>query len=190
MPNLTPEDFDISDLYHPSGKYTPEEKLRAVNAYLVTGSSIQAGKVAGIPHYTIRKWKQEATWWPETVQELRKQLQDKLDGLLTGVIHDCIENLAERVTKGEQTITKDGRIVTKKVSARDLAIIAGTMFDKRALIRGDPTSRHEKISIESQLTQIAHKLEDWTRQINAKTINGKVEKEPIEDGVFEEARGK
>jgi transposase-like protein len=169
--------LDLNDLYAPNGKYSPEEKLYAVVCFMVEGNSIAAGKRSGINPATIRWWKTESTWWDDAMKEARRRYQDALDGKLTKVVHEGADAILERIENGDEVITKDGDIERKRLGARDLAIIVGTMYDKRALLRGDPTSNPggKNTSLENlakQFENFAHKLEQSGNL--AKPIEGKV----------------
>ena len=133
-------ELDLNDLYAANGKYTPEEKLYAVVAYMVEGNSVRASKRTGIPADTIRWWKNNAPWWNDAMKEGRRQYQDQLDAHLTRIIHKGAEEVAERLEKGDEIVTKDGDVRRKKMAGRDVATTMAILYDKRALLRGDPTS--------------------------------------------------
>ena len=81
-------------------------------------------------------------------------------------ILDRLENGDIKPMKG-----KDGiQYVSHPVTARDAAQVASLMADKRALMRGDPTSRVEKTSTD-RLVELAKEFEKFA---SAKTIEGEV----------------
>lgn len=140
-----------------------EDRLNAAIAWLITGDSESAGKLCNIPGRTIREW-QKTSWWEEILLEARTIKQKELDAIWTGLIHLATSSLRERITKGDPSITKGGEVIYTPVKAKDLAIITSIAVDKRALMRNQPTSRVEKITIEEKLTRIGDKLAELDSQ--------------------------
>lgn len=168
--------LDLNELYSPHSKYTPEQKMYAVVAYMVTGSSIKAEKMTGIDASTIRWWKTKSEWWDKALAEARRTKQDALDAHLTGLIHRSAEEFEDRLLNGDEVVDKYGDTHRKKMSGRDIATTLGILFDKRALIRGDPTSNSGASS--SQLKDLSQKFEDFAHKMResgnmAKPIEGK-----------------
>lgn len=165
----------LSDLYHPSDKWSVEDKVRAATAMMIRGNSKRASADTGIPDSTIRWWATKSSWWPSLMKQVRKDKQEELDALQTDILHKTIGQLAERVEKGEEVVTKDGDIVHRGIGARDLAIIHGTIYDKRALLRGDPTSKTER-SDSDAIEELGRRFEKFAEQMK---ISGNMAK-PIE----------
>lgn len=167
-------DLELRDLYAHNGKYTPEEKIQAVMAYMVTGTSRKASKICGVPEGTIRWWKADSLWWDDTMKECRRKKQDELDAMTTDVIHKAIEQIGERITHGNKKTTKDGELYTAPLTATELAMVAGIVFDKRQLIRGDPTSSVHTASDNEKLDKLREEFQNMAQQVqgyNAKVIN-------------------
>ena len=158
----------LKDLYSANGPYTPEEKLGACMAYVVTGSDREASKMTGIPSATIRYWKASAPWWPDTIAKLRKQKQDELDGRLTKVIHQAVDEIEDRLSNGDEVLGKDNVILKKKMAGRDIAISMGALFDKRQMIRGDPTSISAKGTTADQLKEIMTEFKQLASDIRSR----------------------
>ena len=168
--------IELSDLYHPNSKWTPEQKLAAVTQYVLTGSSKRAAAVCDVPASTIRWWKQDASWWPDLVTKVRKEQDDKVSALFAEAREKALNSLVDRITKGDEVLDKDGNINFRAVSARDLATIAGITHDKEALIRGNPTSRTAR-SESDALDALANKFEQFANTMKesgnlAKPIEG------------------
>lgn len=169
-------ELDLNDLYAKNSKYPPEQKLYAVLCYMVDGTSIKAGKRSGVDPATIRWWKSEAVWWEPALKELRRQYQDKLDANLTRLIHTVSTEIEDRILNGDERANKDGEIYNIKVSAKEMATILGILYDKRALLRGDPTSNPGKGN-NSQLDSLTKRFEDFAQKMKdsgnmAKPIEG------------------
>lgn len=144
-----------------------EDKIRAAFAYIITGNSQEASAICGIPDRTIREWS-EHTWWSDLINEAKITKNAELDALYTRIIDKAVRGVEDRVTNGDESVTKDGGTVRKAVSGRDLAIIAATFQDKRAIIRGEPTSISKRISERDRLQEIAAGLESVAEGISEK----------------------
>lgn len=177
-------DIELHDLYAANGKYTPEQKVEAVMAYLVTGTSRKASKICEVPEGTIRWWKKAAVWWMDVYDECKKKKQEELDASFTNVIHEGVEILADRMKNGDsKLVAKTGDVVNIPMSGRDVAISLAVMFDKRQLLRGEATSRSEKVSETDRLDKLQQQFEKMAQEVhgyNAKTIEG-VEYDPVKE---------
>lgn len=141
-----------------NNKWSLEDKIRAAFAYIITGNTVDAASICGIPDRTIREWT-ETTWWSDLVLEAKHSKNTELDALYTRIIEQAVKGVEERITFGDEVVTKDGDKVRKAIPARDLSIIAATFQDKRAIIRGEPTSISKRISESDRLKEIASGLE-------------------------------
>lgn len=173
-------DIELRDLYASNGKYTPEQKVQAVMAYMVTGTSRKASKICDIPEATIRWWKASSSWWQDVMSECRRKKQDELDAAFTNIIELGTEGVEDRLKNGNTVIDKHGDIHQIPMSGKDIAWILGVIFDKRQLLRGDPTSRVERITEQDRLDKLQRQFEDMYNKVNAKEITN-VEYEEIPD---------
>lgn len=145
-----------------TSKYTIEERVMAVTYYAITGSSLQASKHMAAanttcPASTIREWKNNSTWWKPLLTEVRKAKQDELDGKLTDIIMAGTEALRDRLENGNVKYdSRTGEQYRIPLTSGELAKdTIGIMFDKRALLRGDPTQRIERTSTDEHLKMLA-----------------------------------
>jgi len=166
---------------HPSfyqGRIKSADKFIAVAAYIVHGSARKASKYMGgrVKAATIYKWRHEARWWPEVEQAVKKAQGFHLDHLATTVIHEAGEAQLDRIRNGDEKLDKNGEIVRVGVSGRDLAQIQTQAFNMRALQRGDPTSRSEKVTQDDRLKQLEEKFRSFggdAKVIDAEVIEDK-----------------
>lgn len=184
--NIPDEDetlsLELSNLYSPQSKYTPEEKIEVVMCYFLTGTSRQAAKLAAsngikIPETTIRDWKTRSMWWPEVYQECKKKKNEQLDISFSQFIDQGITQIMDRVSNGDTVITKDGDHVKKPISGKDLSWMVGIIFDKRQLLRGEATARTEKVSETDRLQKLEDTFKAFGAQYqgwDAKPIDGEV----------------
>ena len=173
------------EITHPSfyqGRIKTADKFLAVAAYMVYGNSRLASKYLGgrVRPGTIRQWKHAAPWWNDVANAIRKAQGEHWDQEATYLLHKASDEIRDRLENGDEVIGKDGQMIRKKVSARDAATVVSTMFDKRALQRGDPTSRSESVSHTDRLKKLEQTFRDMGGE--AKVIEGEV----IEDANEEE----
>jgi len=196
-------DLELSDLYSPFSKYTVEEKMNIVLCYFLTGKSNYAATLAKnsygikVPPATIRAWKTKSSWWLDVYNECKKKKNEELDSACSQVIHQNLEEIQDRVTKGDYKLAKvideeTGKTINKVIrmpmTGRDLVIVMGTIFDKRQLLRGEATARTEKVTETDRLKKLEDKFIEMAgmkKEWNAKTIEGetlktKFEKETLE----------
>jgi len=175
---------DLTYLYNPHSKYTAEQKLNVVTLYALTGNLETCAKHTGINYQTIKDWHTRGVWWEEALLNVRKHMQDQLDAELTGIISKATAEILDRLENGDEVLDKNGKPRRKKLSSRDLTMVLAILFDKRALIRGDPTSRTEKVTSEATLDKMITKFEDLARKMGDKVINAaphKTEYELLEE---------
>lgn len=182
VPVLTDEQRNlITDV---RSQYSAEDRIACVVAYIVAGgnaeeASRKATMMIGqdVKPGTIRQWKARNSWWSEAEDIARKILQQDLDRKYTRLLHLTEKEMVDRVTNGNTVIGKDGELVQLPVPFRELVTGHGVISDKRAMVRGEPTSRREDMGVDLLL-----KLADALHKSGAKQLQ-----EPVTiDGEFEE----
>lgn len=169
---LKPNEYDFSELYSSRAKYSAEKKLAAVTAYVMTGTCRQAARVTGLSHQIISEWKNKAAWWPEAYRMAKLERQEEMDGVMTAIIHEAGNQILDRVINGDEVINKDGDVVRRKMGGKELATTLGITYDKRALLRGDPTSRTEKVDQKALLNDIREELKQIAKdQLDLTVVN-------------------
>lgn len=164
--------FDHPGLYEGTSKYTPADKLAALTAYLVTGSMAKAETYCGVPAQTIYQWKRTSEWWPALAEEVKKEKNDELEAMITGIMHQSLENIVDRLENGDTYYdTKSGEFYKMPPKAKEISVINDYLFKQRALMRGDPTRRVENVSTDQRLKKLKQQFEDFS---NARQIEGEV----------------
>lgn len=130
-------------------------------AYFETGNQDKAMVIAGVHRNTAMKWKAEA-WFDKALKELKRAGDKHLDGHITKILAKTLVALEERIDSGDEKvlITKEGVFrAQQKLTAKDLAIVTGVLFDKRTAIRREP---EDDTQAESALDRIAEKLRQYS----------------------------
>lgn len=165
--------FDLS-LMPPSNTYTIEERLRAVQVYMIYGNMKKVERDLGIPYDTLKDWKYKSQWWEPAMKECKKAKNEELDGTLTQVVHEAGDAILDRIRYGDTKVDKDGELVRVPMSGRDLAGVLHLMHDKRALLRGDPTQKIQTTTASENLSALEKKFESIAKMLHEKTIEGEV----------------
>src|SRR5690242_6646716 len=118
--------------------YTDEQRREAVAQYVFLGNLRKVAKATGIPRRTLGDSAKQP-WFHTLITEVRAEKGAELDGQLTRIIHKATDQLIDCLDNGDPVLVA-GEIKRKPVSARDLAMVAAIVYDKRALLRDDPTA--------------------------------------------------
>jgi hypothetical protein len=118
--------------------YSDDQRREAVAQCVVLGNWRRVAEATGIPQRTLGDWSRQP-WYHVIFAEVRAEKGAELDGQLTRIIHKATDELFDRLQNGDAVLV-GSEIKRKPVSARDLAMIAGITYDKRALLRDDPTA--------------------------------------------------
>ena len=154
--------------------------LEAMSVYMSTGVLKKVQELTGVSSTELRTWMSQP-WWDETLAVLRQKQQDALDGRISGLIDLSLDTVEKRLVDGDPQWVKDGLtteildedgkvtdvvtcsgIVSVPVKAGVAAKIMHTLYEKRALIRGDSTSNVRKE--EGGLAKLAKLLESISKE--------------------------
>ena len=157
-------ELDLTSLYSARAKYTADEKLAAVLAYVMTGSIRGVVRLTGLKQQVVSDWKNNSSWWPDIYANVKKEKQEEIDGTLTSIIHAAAGGMMDRIMHGDEIIDKNGDAVRRKMSGKELAWVMGITYDKRALLRGDPTSRTEKVDQKTLMSELKDQFAEMARE--------------------------
>lgn len=165
----------ILDMSKSLRSYTVQQAIECAAHWIVSGSSVKVEKFTGVPAPTIRYW-YKTPWWKELVTVIRLAKQDELDAKLTGIIMDATEELSDRVRNGDYVKDEEGVLERIPMKGTDLAKVNGITYDKRAMLRANPTDKinPRSSSVEDSLKKLATAFEEMSRRVNEKVIEGEV----------------
>lgn len=144
--------------------YSADQKVLAVTSYALSGNLLTASIESGIDYPTVIRWKNKASWWPKVLEEIRRTKCEEFDLKATALIDNMLEKMAKKLMDGEgdEIVLRDGSKVKKDVDFHRLATSMSILFDKRALGRGEATSRTEKVDPKKKLDDLAKQFKDIT----------------------------
>lgn len=162
--------FDLSELYSSRARYTADEKLCAVTAYVMTGTVAGAVRLTGFKQQVISDWKNNSSWWPDAYASVKKMKQEEIDGAMTTIVHAASGQILDRIMNGDEVISSDGEKRRRLMSGKELGWVLGITYDKRALLRGDPTSRSEKVDTSKLMKDLKHNFEQMAKKAITDTV--------------------
>lgn len=170
------------------GIYPENKYLEAVSLFACTGSVGKVAELTKIPEHTIRRWSKEQKF-KDILREIREENNEKIDAKFTEIIEKAADLVLDRLENGDfHWDNKNSELVRRPISAKDLSLVTAINMDKRQLIRGEPTSRTETVSVDQRLGNLA---EQFTKLANQFKHAPKLEpvidveyskEEPSEDG--------
>lgn len=131
---------DIDGIDHQLSPYSVQQKLMAVTMWSVLGNMAEVSRRTGIDQNVIKYWKNHTEWWKEAIARIRLQRNEKFDAKLTAGMDRLMDEILDRVDNGDEVVLKDGSSRRRKLGGKEMALMLAMLYDKRALIRGDPTS--------------------------------------------------
>jgi len=148
--------------------YPMEKKVHAACLYAVTGNFEQVSKLVDIPTNQLKSMANEQ-WWDDVIKQVRHEENDQLTAKMTTFIDKSIDAMLERLENGDRVVNlKTGEIYSAPVRLRDMAIPVGILIDKRNLLRGEATSRTERLGQEEALDKLGKRFEAFAKKLNIK----------------------
>lgn len=143
--------------------YPEEVRIEAVSLYAALGNVAEVARIMNLNAATIRSWK-TMEWWELMMRRVHNEADEKLDAKFTKIVDKAIDEINDRLENGEYIYNhKTKETVRVKPKMRDVAMVAVTNLEKRQLLRGQPTSRSEKVDIGDSLLRLANEFAAFTR---------------------------
>ena len=150
------------------GIYPEIKKVEAASLYAVTGDLKQVSNLTEVPESTLKLWRKQE-WFQQVLREVWSENNELLNTKLTNSIQKAQDLLADRLENGDAKVLKTGEIVRVPISGKDLALITAIQFDKRQILRGEPTTRTESVSAGERTDNNLAKLAEAFKSLADKT---------------------
>lgn len=152
--------------------WSDQKKIEVATAHCMGLKAPMIEAATGVPKQTIRHWRLQ-DWFKDLISEIQREEDNEVDAKFTRIVNKSLDAIIDRLENGDFMFnSKENKFVRKPLVARDINRIADTMFDKRNLIRGKPTSISAK---QEQITDRLSKLAlEFERFVKAKEIKGEV----------------
>lgn len=123
----------------PGSQYSNDQRIAVIADYYVTGNMTKTADMHNMPKQTVSNWVQ-SDWGVELLGQIRTEKGEELDANLTKLIDSAFEQAQDRVDNGDFRVSKVGTLIRVPMGGRDLVISGATVYDKRQLLRNQPTS--------------------------------------------------
>lgn len=161
------------------GWYSDSKKMEAACTYAVTGNARRVSEICKVPEGTVRAWK-TTEWWHEIMSRIQQEQNDELDSKLTRLVDKAVDEINDRLENGDFVYnTKMDKLIRKPIGAKDLSIVAAVTVDKRQLLRGQPTSRVEKVSENEKLMRLQAEFKKFALAKEVTSVAETIEEEQI-----------
>lgn len=148
---------------HKQGFWSEKKKIEAMTVWAVTGNIAEVTRLTGIDYAVFKGWQKEQ-WFQEALEELRNENDHKFDAAFTDIVAKLIDAINDRVANGDHVVLRNGEIIRKPVSLRDVIGAMMITIDKRQLLRGKPTSRSESVTVENRLEKLVSHFETLAKK--------------------------
>jgi len=145
------------------GFYPEEVRIEAVALYAAIGNAAEVARILGVQSTLIRQWK-TLEWWDVMMRRVHLEKDEELDSKFTKIVDKAVDEINDRLENGEFVYNaRTGETVRVKPKMRDVAMVAATNLEKRQLLRGQPTSRSEKIDVSDSLKRLATEFAKFSK---------------------------
>lgn len=143
------------------GLWPEGKKVEVVTTYLACGSLRMAGSICGVPYATCKHWKLQP-WFKDLVASIQDDDNRQLDAKLSKIVDKTLTVIQDRLTDGDYILdSKSGSIKRVPVKMRDAKSVMTELFDKRQLIRKQPTKITEQQTVDKRLETLAARFEKF-----------------------------
>lgn len=161
----------------PRMRYSWQERMDAVALYMLVGNMRIVSEKKNISYDTLLEWK-KSDWWPEMVDQLRRQKKSKTADGLTNIVEQSLDVIKDRLENGDFVLNnKTGQIVRKPVGVKDAANIANNLLHRQMqleeVVERSATTQDTVQETLSLLAKEFQKLHRMEKKNNAETIEFK-----------------
>lgn len=118
-----------------TGGYSYEDRMKMVRMYYVCGDLDKVVREWNVSYCSLLKMSR-SDWWVEEIQSLEREAAVKLKLRLLRVFDKSMTELEDRLEHGDILVMRDGSERRVPIGARDLSVIASSVFDKREKLEG------------------------------------------------------
>lgn len=155
-----------------SRSYSWEKRMDVVAKYMLLGNMRVVSEQTGVNYATLMDWK-KSDWWPDMVDQIRRQKKTKTSDSITKIIEGSLEVLQDRLENGDWVLNnKTGEIIRKPVGVKDAATIANQLMQRQLQLE-DLIERNSKSSdtVQETLVALATEFAKWQKKNKRETID-------------------
>jgi Trp operon repressor len=140
------------------------KRMEVVARYMLLGNMRLVSEQMNISYNTLMAWK-NSDWWPEMVDQLKRQKQHKTNENIVRLIEQSLEVMQDRLDNGDFVFDqKSGEIKRKPVSVRDATQIATNLLQRQQVQEELEQKLNVKTTtVQETLSLIAQELKKHNR---------------------------
>ena len=143
------------------GQWPESKKIELVTTYLATGSLLMASGICKVPYTTCKHWKKQP-WFKDMIANIRSEEKMELDAKVSKIVNKTLDVIVDRLDGGDYILdSKSGTVKRVPVKMRDAKPVMTDLFDKRQLLRNEPTSITESQTVDKRLEMLAERFEKF-----------------------------
>ena len=149
---------------HPNA-FSWEKRMDVVARYMLIGNLRVVSEQTGVNYRSLIEWK-KSDWWPEMVEQLRRQKKGKTNDSLTKIIEQSLDVMQDRLENGDFVLNnKTGEIVRKPVGVKEATAIATGLIQRQLQLEElmDKTEKNSDTVAET-LTLLAKEFQKWNKK--------------------------
>jgi hypothetical protein len=148
-----------------------DKRLEVVSRFMLLGNMRVVAEQTNIHYTTLMEWK-KSEWWPDLVEQLKRQKKNKQNDSLTKIIEQSLDILQDRLEGGDWVHDqKRGGLIRKPVSAKDAVAIANSMMQRQEIIEAAmERSNDGEETREEQLLKLAQEFQRWAKKKQNKEV--------------------
>ena len=154
----------------PGSQYTNEQRHAVIADYVVTGNITKTAAMHNMPKQTVSNWA-NSDWGVELLGQIRTEKAEELDANLTKLLDSSFEQAQDRVENGDFRVGKDGKLIRVPMGGRDLVMSGAIVYDKRQLLRNQPTSISSKSDSLEYYVKLFHDIAAQVEERQTKQAN-------------------
>ena len=140
-----------------------DKRMEVVSRFMLLGNMRLVSEQTGLHYQTLMEWK-KSDWWPDLVEQLKRQKKTKQNDGLTKIIEQSMDILQDRLENGDFVHDqKTGQVIRKPVGARDAAAIAASMMQRQEIIETMIDKANGTGETQDEvLSKLAQEFHRWT----------------------------
>lgn len=146
------------------GLYADQQKIEAVQMYVLHGNIRLVSRILGIEDRTLRYWK-TTEWWKEVESELRAQENIQLTSNLKKQVDKAMELVQDRLENGDWIYDpRTGEMRRKPVPLRDAHKVVTDFIDRRHKLITTEEAKVQADDIKKRLANLAKTFEEFAHK--------------------------
>lgn len=149
-----------------------EKRMEVVGRFMLLGNLRVVSEQCGVSYNTLQDWK-KSDWWPEVVQQIKRQKRSKTNDSITKIIEQSLDVMKDRLENGDYVLNnKTGEIVRKPVSIKDATTISSQLLQRQIQIEElEAASERSTDTVQETLTLLAREFQKWSKKVPVEVVS-------------------